>query len=104
MDPITHISIKKDTSFAMLLEAQKRGYSIFYMEMSDLYLDNGKAMARMRPLSVKEDPQNWFELGEEHFTPMGELDAILMRKDPPFDSEYLYATQLFELAEQQGGG
>jgi glutathione synthase len=102
MDPITHINIKKDTSFAMLLEAQHRGYQIQYMEMSDLYLDNGKAMARMRPLSVKEDPQNWFELGEEHFTPMGELDAILMRKDPPFDSEYLYATQLFELAEQQG--
>ncbi|ALS99578.1 glutathione synthase [Lacimicrobium alkaliphilum] len=102
MDPITHINIKKDTSFAMLLEAQQRGYEIQYMEMSDLYLNNGKAMARMRPLSVKEDPQNWFELGEERFTPLGELDAILMRKDPPFDSEYLYATQLFELAEQQG--
>lgn len=102
MDPITHINIKKDTSFAMLLEAQHRGHQIFYLEMSDLYLDNGKAMARMRPLSVKEDPYNWFELGSERYTPMGELDVILMRKDPPFDSEYLYATQLFELAEQQG--
>ncbi|GGD49427.1 glutathione synthase [Lacimicrobium alkaliphilum] len=102
MDPITHIKINKDTSFAMLLEAQHRGYQIFYMEMSDLYLDNGKAMARMQPLSVQEDPQNWFDLGEEIYRPMGELDVLLMRKDPPFDSEYLYATQLFELAGQQG--
>lgn len=102
MDPITQIRIKKDTSFAMLLEAQQRGYQIQYMEMADLYLDNGKAMARMQPLTVKEDPHDWFELGEEHFVPMGELDVILMRKDPPFDAQYLYATQLFELAEQQG--
>ncbi|WP_088329897.1 glutathione synthase [Lacimicrobium sp. SS2-24] len=102
MDPITDINIKKDTSFAMLLEAQQRGYQIQYMEMSDLYLDNGKAMARMRSLQVREDSNDWFTLGEERFVALGELDVILMRKDPPFDGEYLYATQLFELAEQQG--
>lgn len=102
MDPITSINIKKDTSFAMLLEAQTRGYELFYMEMQDLYLDNGKPLATMRSLKVQRDPQNWFETGEEQTKSLGDLDVILMRKDPPFDGEFLYATQMFELAEQQG--
>ncbi|MEH6709839.1 glutathione synthase [Paraglaciecola polaris] len=102
MDPIGSINIKKDTSFAMLLGAQARGYEIFYMEMADLYLQNGKPMAQMRRLTVQEDPQNWFNLQEQENIGLGELDVILMRKDPPFDSEFLYATQMFELAEQTG--
>jgi glutathione synthase len=102
MDPIQTIKIQKDTSFAMLLEAQKRGYEIYYMEMGDLYLQNGKPMANMRTLNVQEDPQNWFTLGTDNRQSLAELDVILMRKDPPFDGEFLYATQMFELAEQAG--
>lgn len=102
MDPIADINIKKDTSFAMLLNAQHRGYQLHYMEMSDLYLDKGKPMASMRSLSVQRDANNWYELGEEVIQSLAELDVILMRKDPPFDGEFLYATQMFTLAEQAG--
>lgn len=102
MDPIQGISIKKDTSFAMLLEAQRRDYQIYYMEMSDLHLLNGKAYASAKPLSVKEDPNNWFNLGDEAMMELADLDVILMRKDPPFDTEFIYATYLLEQAEAQG--
>lgn len=102
MDPIQSINIKKDTSFAMLLEAQSRHYELYYMEMADLYLDNGKPMASMRTLNVERNPDNWFTLGDEQPQSLAELDVILMRKDPPFDGEFLYATQMFELAEQAG--
>jgi glutathione synthase len=102
MDPIKSINIKKDTSFAMLLAAQARGYEIFYMEMGDLYLQNGKPMALMQGLQVRYDTDNWFEFTGETNQSLAELDVILMRKDPPFDGEFLYATQMFELAEQAG--
>ncbi|AWL12868.1 Glutathione synthase [Saliniradius amylolyticus] len=102
MDPIANININKDTSFAMLLEAQRRGYQIIYMEMGDLYLDNGVAMARMRPLTVEQNPQQWFSLGEAEHRRLDSLDVLMMRKDPPFDSEYLYATQMFDLAKAGG--
>ncbi|MCC2618031.1 glutathione synthase [Aestuariibacter halophilus] len=102
MDPIRDINIKKDTSFAMLLEAQHRGYQLMYMEMADLYLNNGQPMARMRPLSVQRDAEHWFDLDDAEERSLAELDVLLMRKDPPFDGEFLYATQMFELAEQAG--
>ncbi|MCC5825837.1 glutathione synthase [Alkalimonas sp.] len=102
MDPIADITIKKDTSFAMLLEAQRRGYTIHYMEMADLYLLEGQARACSRLLMVEEDPANWYQFGQEQDIALGELDAVLMRKDPPFDTEYIYATYMLELAEQQG--
>ncbi len=102
MDPITDINIKKDSSFAMLLAAQSRGYQLFYMEMQDLAMVNGKAMAKMRTLSVKQDPDNWFELGEHIDTPLSDLDVVLMRKDPPFDTEFIYATYMLERAEEEG--
>lgn len=102
MDPIDAINIKKDTSFAMLLDAQQRDYQLYYMEMSDMYLYNGKPMATMRPLRVERNADNWYELGDEINQSLAELDVILMRKDPPFDGEFLYATQMFELAEQAG--
>lgn len=102
MDPISDINIKKDSSFAMLLAAQSRGYELFYMEMQDLAMVNGKAMANMRALSVKEDPQEWFELGDAVDTPMSDLDVVLMRKDPPFDTEFIYATYMLERAEEEG--
>ncbi|WP_350432500.1 glutathione synthase [Shewanella sp. H8] len=102
MDPIRDINIKKDSSFAMLLDAQARGYQLFYMEMHDLAMVNGKAMATMRELTVKQDASQWFTLGESVDTPLAELDVILMRKDPPFDTEFIYATYMLERAEEEG--
>src|SRR5690606_16470650 len=102
MDPIQSINIKKDTSFAMLLEAQRRGYELWYMEMSDLSLRDGEAYGHMARLSVKEDASGWFTLAEPQRRPLHSLDAILMRKDPPFDTEYIYATYLLERAEEEG--
>ncbi|BCJ09301.1 glutathione synthetase [Pseudomonas sp. RtIB026] len=102
MDPIASISYKKDSSLAMLLAAQARGWSLFYMEQRDLYQAQGKARARMRPLKVFADPARWFELDEEQDSPLAELDVILMRKDPPFDMEFVYSTYLLEQAEAEG--
>ena len=102
MDPIARISYKKDSSLAMLLAAQERGWSLFYMEMQDLYQSAGQARARMRPLKVFADPEHWFELEAESDAALGDLDVILMRKDPPFDLEFVYATYLLEQAEAAG--
>lgn len=102
MDPISQINIKKDSSFAMLLKAQERGYELFYMEMKDLYLEQGTAAASMRRLSVQQDADNWYNLEEAEDHPLADLDVILMRKDPPFDTEYIYATYLLERAESEG--
>ncbi|MGB0893427.1 MAG: glutathione synthase [Parashewanella sp.] len=102
MDPINDINIKKDSSFAMLLAAQARGYELFYMEMQDLALIDGEAIASMKKLSVKNDPQDWYQLDSAVETPLSDLDVILMRKDPPFDTEFIYATYMLERAEAQG--
>src|SRR6218665_2419385 len=102
MDPISSISYKKDSSLAMLLAAQARGSSLFYMEQPDLYQSAGEAKAHMRPLKVFADAQHWFELGEETDAPLRDLDVILMRKDPPFDMEFVYSTYLLEQAERAG--
>ena len=102
MDPISAINIKKDSSFAMLEEAQKRGYELFYLEMSDLYMEAGRAFGTMRPLTVKYDYADWYTLGEVIDQPLSTLDVILMRKDPPFDTEFIYATYMLERAEDEG--
>ena len=102
MDPITSINIKKDTSFAMLLEAQRRGYEIHYMEMNDLYLRGGVSRARTRLLSVEQNNDKWFEFGSEQDIALADLNVVLMRKDPPFDTEFIYATYILERAEEQG--
>lgn len=102
MDPIESISYKKDSTLAMLWAAQDRGWSIQYMEQSDLYVRDGKPMALMAPLEVFRDAEHWFERGEYVETPLTELDVVLMRKDPPFDNEYIYSTYILELAEQAG--
>ena len=102
MDPIASINIKKDTSFAMLLEAQRRGYELHYMEMNDLYLENGMSHARTRLLSVEQNYDKWYEFGSEQEIKLADLDVILMRKDPPFDTEFIYATYILERAEEQG--
>ena len=102
MDPIAQINIKKDSSFAMLLQAQQRGYELHYMEMADLYLNNGEARTRSRLLSVEHNYDNWYTFGSEQDIPLADLDVILMRKDPPFDTEFIYATYILERAEEQG--
>ncbi len=102
MDPISDINIKKDSSFAMLLAAQVRGYALYYMEMQDLAMVKGEARARMHPLKVMQNADCWFELGEAVDAPLADLDVILMRKDPPFDTEYIYATYMLERAEEAG--
>jgi len=102
MDPIQDIKPYKDTSLAFLLEAQRRGWDIRYFEMHDLYLRDGIAHGHGHDLTVRDDRNSWFTLGDAVDLALGELDAILMRKDPPFDLEYVYATQILELAENNG--
>lgn len=102
MDPIDHIKPAKDTTLAMLLAAQRRGWTLLYMEQADLWLDNGIAWGRVRPVTVRDDLKDWFSLGDPRTEKLGELDAILMRKDPPFDMEYIYTTYILERAEEQG--
>lgn len=102
MDPIESISYKKDSSLAMLWAAQDKGWDIWYMEQSHLYVENGIAMAKMAPLSVARDPQNWFERQEYQHKELASLNIILMRKDPPFDNEFMYSTHILEMAERLG--
>ncbi len=102
MDPINTIKISKDSSFAMLLEAQRRSWNLWYMEMNDLFLLENQPMARMKQLRVQDDPLRWFEFTSEKTAPLSSLDTILMRKDPPFNMEYIYATYLLEQAEARG--
>lgn len=102
MDPIGSINIKKDSSFAMLLAAQARGWELLYMEQSDLFLRDGRVYAHLRRLHVQDDPKGWFELGTPHTEPLEKLDILLMRKDPPFDMEYIYTTHLLDRAEAEG--
>lgn len=102
MDPISAITIKKDSSFAMLLAAQAKGWPVFYMEQKDLFLAQGVVSASVKRLSVFEDADHWYELSESSTIPLSDLDVILMRKDPPFDMEYIYSTYLLEQAQQAG--
>lgn len=102
MDPIGSIDVNKDSTLAMLVEAQARNWSIHYMEQGDLFLRDGTAYAHMRQLKVSFDADNWFEFSDTEITPLAELDTILMRKDPPFDTEYIYATYILEQAEATG--
>ena len=102
MDPIANITYKKDTSLAMLIAAQERGWELYYMEQGDLYLHGDTAMGWMRALEVAYNPDTWYSMGEASDRPLAELDVILVRKDPPFDSNYVYSTYLLERAERAG--
>lgn len=102
MDPIHSITTYKDSSFAMLLEAQSRNWNIWYMEQGDLYLQENRGYGRMRQLEVTDNSASWYNFGTERHQPLDKLDAILMRKDPPFDMEYVYTTYILEQAERQG--
>jgi len=102
MDPIEDIKPVKDSTLAMLLAAQKRGWELHYLELADLRLRDGLALGRARPLEVRADLENWYSRGEPRDQALGEFDVILMRKDPPFDTEYVYSTYILERAELQG--
>ncbi|HRH95448.1 MAG TPA: glutathione synthase [Prosthecobacter sp.] len=102
MDPIETILPKKDSTLAMLLAAQKRGWSVAGMDVGDLRLRDGRAEATMRTLQVFDDTQHWFEAGEGVDGRLGDLDIVLMRKDPPFNLEYIAATYVLERAEEEG--
>ena len=102
MDPIDDINYKKDSSLAMLWAAQQKGWELFYMEQSDLYSRDGDVRARMAPISVDMNPNKWFEREAYQDLSLTELDVILMRKDPPFDNEFIYTTHLLAVAEAAG--
>lgn len=102
MDPIESITPYKDSTLAMLLAASSRGWEIWYMQPENLYMVDGTAAARRTRLEVQDDNDHWFDALEEVDTPLSELDIILMRKDPPFDMNYIYSTYLLERAEADG--
>jgi glutathione synthase len=102
MDPIDEIKPAKDTTLAMLLAAQKRGWELWYAEQRDLWLRDGIALGRVRPVSVRDDLEDWFTLDAAHTQPLADFPVILMRKDPPFDMEYIYTTYILERAAEQG--
>lgn len=102
MDPIANISFKKDSSLAMLLAAQARGWDIFYMQQGDLFLNNGKVFADQKKLQVFDNQRDYYKLDDFGVAPLSDLDVILMRKDPPFDMNFIYTTYLLELAEKSG--
>ena len=102
MDPIADINVKKDTTLAMLLAAQRRGWELYYMEQSDLSLDQGLARATVRRLSVEDNPESWFEVGSPQDIALSDFDVVLMRKDPPFDMDFIYSTYILEAAQREG--
>lgn len=102
MDPVQNINFKKDTTLALLLAAQSRQWQLFYFEQQDLSLRDGAPFGMARPLTVHDNPEHWFDLGEPTLIPLNTLDVMLMRKDPPFDSEYIYSTYILEAAEREG--
>jgi glutathione synthase len=102
MDPIEKIKPWKDSTFAMLLEARRRGWQVLYMTPGDLYVVAGRSRARVTDLHVIDNHDQWFIKGDSSDLDLAELDIILMRQDPPFNNEYLYVTYLLEKAEQEG--
>ena len=102
MDAIEHIKIVKDSSFAMMLAAQRRGWDIHYIQQHDIYSDGTESRAETRIVEVKDDTGGWFSIKSDQDIALSELDAILMRKDPPYDIEYITTTWLLEQAERAG--
>ena len=102
MDPIGSISFKKDSSLAILLKAQERGHDLIYMEPNSLFLTEQGPHARAFNISVRDDPSSWFSLENERLIPLEEIDLIIMRQDPPFDSDYIYNTYVLDSAESRG--
>ena len=102
MDPIESVHIEKDTTFALLLEAQRRGHRLLYLTQASLAVRDAAPWARARALSVRDDPGGWFTLDAAQWLDLREVDVILARKDPPFDAQFLYDTMVLELAQRGG--
>src|SRR5262249_47726908 len=100
MDPIESIHYKKDSTLAMLWEAKARGWMLYYMEQRDVFAKNNKIFAHAKKLDVFQDEHHWYHFDEEIILNLSDLDVILMRKDPPFDQEYIYTTHLLSHVEQ----
>jgi glutathione synthase len=102
MDPIGSIKPKKDSTFALCLEAQRRGHRLYYLTQGGLAVRDGRALARMAALEVVDDPEQWFTLGVEEIKPLVVLDLVLARKDPPVDTAFIHDTLVLDLAEREG--
>ncbi len=102
MDPIESIKPKKDSTLAMLLAAQRGGYELVYFTQKALEVRDGAPVGHGARLTVRDDTERWFEIGTPWIGGLEELDVLLMRKDPPFDMEYIYTTYILELAENRG--
>jgi glutathione synthase len=102
LDPLEEIKTYKDTTYAIMREAGKRGHQVFAFMQGDVFLRDGIVSGYARQLTLKDDAHDWYDAGESKAAPLKDFGAVLMRKDPPFDMEYVYSTYLLELAEQQG--
>lgn len=102
MDPIENVNLKKDSTMAMLWAATRRGHELGYALQDDLYIDQGRAMGLIAPLQVFEDSQQYYQLGEKQKQSIASYDVVLMRKDPPFDMNFVYSTYILEQAEREG--
>jgi len=102
LDPLDSIKTYKDSSFAMMREAAARGHELYVMEQQDVVLQLGRVLGHARKLTLTGNEDDWYQAGEIEIMPLERFDAVLMRKDPPFDMEYIYSTYLLELAEAQG--
>jgi glutathione synthase len=101
-DPLSGFKTYKDSTFAMMREAARRGHAIYAFEQHHMVLENGVVSAEIAPITLTGDPDDWYRAGHGASLPLSEFDAVIMRKDPPFDMEYVYATYLLEMAEKQG--
>ncbi len=102
LDPLEHIKTYKDSTFAILREAARRGHALHVMEQQDVWLEDGRVLCRACRLDLVDDALRWYALGQPTILPLADFDCVLMRKDPPFDLEYVFSTYLLELAEAQG--
>ena len=102
MDPIETINFKKDSTLAMMIEAQRKGHEIIYITLDSLFINSGIPYASANKIEVRNDPSDWFTKEEETIIELSELDSILMRQDPPFNSGYIYNTYVLEMAARQG--
>jgi glutathione synthase len=102
MDPLATINPKKDSTLAMMLAAQAKGWTIYFLEQSDLFIQDGGVRANFQKLALNESLTDWFEITGEHTDALASMDAVLMRKEPPFDMEFIYSTYLLEMAEKEG--
>src|SRR5690606_1172753 len=99
MDPIENVSVKKDSTMAILWAAARGRHELGYALQQDLYIDQGKAFGLIAPLQVFEDYGHYYELGEKQKESLASYDVVLMRKDPPFDMNFVYTTYILEQAE-----